>query len=69
MSKTGKNISEVAIDLNKKSGLLGISRVSSDFRDVVNSAKEGNEKRLAIIFFIIRAAILLFFDFITIIKV
>jgi acetate kinase len=30
--------------LNKKSGLLGVSGVSSDSRDVENAAKEGNER-------------------------
>ena len=30
--------------LNKESGLLGISGVSSDFRDVQNAALEGNER-------------------------
>ena len=30
--------------LNKKSGLVGISGVSSDMRDVVNAAKSGNER-------------------------
>lgn len=44
MNKTGKNIQEVASDLNKKSGLLAISGVSSDFRDIVNGSKEGNQR-------------------------
>lgn len=44
MNKTGKNINEVANDLNKKSGLLGISGVSSDFRDIINGSKEGNQR-------------------------
>ena len=30
--------------LNKKSGVLGISGVSSDFRDLENAAKEGNQR-------------------------
>ena len=30
--------------LNKKSGVLGISGVSSDFRDIENAAEEGNER-------------------------
>ena len=30
--------------LNKKSGVLGISGVSSDFRDIENSAEEGNKR-------------------------
>ncbi|MBF8982182.1 acetate kinase [Lutibacter sp. B2] len=30
--------------INKKSGVLGISGVSSDFRDIENAAEEGNER-------------------------
>ena len=32
--KTGKSIEEIDTDLNKNSGMLGISGVSSDFRDI-----------------------------------
>jgi len=32
--------------LNKKSGVLGISGVSSDFRDLENAAEEGNERAI-----------------------
>ena len=42
-NKTGKTISEVTNDLNKKSGFLGISGISSDARDVENAAIEGNK--------------------------
>lgn len=40
------NISSTEADnlLNKKSGVLGISGVSSDFRDVEKAAEEGNER-------------------------
>ena len=34
MDKTGKNVDEVLSDLNKKSGMLALSGVSSDMRDV-----------------------------------
>lgn len=34
MEKTGKSLDEVMNDLNKKSGFLGISKVSSDSRDI-----------------------------------
>ena len=44
--KTGKNVAEVTNDLNKKSGLLGVSGISSDSRDVENAAKEGNERAI-----------------------
>ena len=35
---------EMMTILNKKSGVLGISGVSSDFRDLENAAKEGNQR-------------------------
>ncbi|MFM1540821.1 acetate/propionate family kinase [Helcococcus ovis] len=42
--------------LNKKSGLLGVSGVSSDFRDVLLASQEGNERaKLALDMFINRA--------------
>ncbi len=34
MKKTGKSIDEIDQELNKKSGMLGLSGVSSDFRDI-----------------------------------
>ena len=46
MEKEGKNASEVIDDLNKNSGLLGISGVSNDMRDVVTAAEEGNERAI-----------------------
>jgi acetate kinase len=42
--KTKKTTAEVIDILNKKSGVLGISGVSSDFRDIAAAAKEGNER-------------------------
>ncbi|NCB48563.1 MAG: acetate kinase [Clostridia bacterium] len=49
MDKTGMSVNEVINVFNKKSGLLGLSEVSNDMRDVLKSAKEGNEKsKLAI---------------------
>ena len=44
MKKTGKDIDEILTDLNKKSGLLAVSGVSSDNRDVENGATEGDPK-------------------------
>lgn len=44
--KTGKTLEELTNDLNKKSGLLGVSEVSSDSRDVENAANEGDEKAI-----------------------
>ena len=44
MEKEGKSANEIMNDLNKKSGFLGISELSSDSRDIENGIKEGNEK-------------------------
>ena len=44
MSRHGYSIDEMLNILNKKSGVLGISGVSSDFRDLDNAAAEGNER-------------------------
>jgi len=46
MKKTGKTADEIVNDLNKKSGLLGVSGISSDSRDVEIAAEEGNEKAI-----------------------
>ena len=40
----GKDISEITNMLNKKSGIAGLSEVSSDFRDITKAIEEGNEK-------------------------
>jgi len=40
----GKTSSEIDIILNKESGLLGISGVSSDARDIEDGIKQGNER-------------------------
>lgn len=42
ISKSKKSLDEVISDLNKKSGLLGISGVSSDSRDIEAGVNEGN---------------------------
>lgn len=41
--KEDKNISEIINVLNKKSGIAGLSTVSSDFRDIAKAIDEGNE--------------------------
>lgn len=41
--KTGKSSSEIINVLNKQSGVLGISGVSNDYRDIGKAAKEGNK--------------------------
>jgi len=42
--KEGKTVDEVIDLLNKKSGMLGVSGVSSDFRDVKKAEAEGNHR-------------------------
>lgn len=42
--KEQKTISEVLDILNKKSGVFGVSGVSSDFRDLEQAIQEGNER-------------------------
>ena len=55
MNKTGMNIHEMLNYLNKKSGVLGISGISSDFRDLTAAAEQGNERaKLAIDMFVYR---------------
>ncbi|BDG37128.1 acetate kinase [Saccharococcus caldoxylosilyticus] len=44
MEKTGMTAEEVIEVLNKKSGMLGISGLSSDLRDLEKAAAEGNER-------------------------
>jgi acetate kinase len=44
MNKKNMTIDEVDELLNKKSGVLGISGVSNDFRDIEKAAEEGNER-------------------------
>ena len=49
MNKYGMDIDAMLNVLNKKSGVLGVSGVSSDFRDLETAADEGNERaRLAL---------------------
>lgn len=43
-NKYGYSITETLNILNKKSGVLGISGVSSDFRDLEQAANEGNKR-------------------------
>ena len=44
MNKHGMDITEMLNIMNKKSGVLGISGVSSDFRDLETAASEGNTR-------------------------
>ena len=44
MTKYNMDIKEMLNILNKKSGVLGISGVSSDFRDLEDAAKGGNQR-------------------------
>lgn len=43
MKKENKSIDEVMDILNKKSGVLGLSQISSDFRDLEDATAEGND--------------------------
>lgn len=56
-NKENLSIEEVMNILNKKSGVLGLSGVSSDFRDLEKAGEEGNERaKLAIEVFTYRVA-------------
>lgn len=44
VEECGYTIEEVSESLNKKSGVLGISGVSSDFRDIEDAASKGNKR-------------------------
>ena len=46
MEKEGKNASEIVEDLNKKSGVLGLSQLCSDMRDLVAACDEGNKQAI-----------------------
>jgi len=55
MKRENLSIKEMEDILNKKSGLLGISGISNDFRDLKKAAKKGNKlAKLAIDMFIYR---------------
>ncbi|OAA82740.1 acetate kinase [Clostridium ljungdahlii] len=44
MKRTGMSVDEMDTLMNKKSGILGVSGVSSDFRDVEEAANSGNDR-------------------------
>ena len=44
MGRTGMSAQEIDAYMNKKSGMLGISGISSDFRDLAAATKQGNER-------------------------
>lgn len=46
MEKEGLNTSQINDVMNKKSGVLGLSGVSSDFRDIEQEEEKGNEKAI-----------------------
>lgn len=46
MEKLGKQPQEMAEYLNKESGVLGITHISSDMREIEDAAKEGNERAI-----------------------
>ena len=55
LMKTGWTLNEVETTLNRESGILGISGVSDDMRDIVKKMEEGDDKaRLAVDMFVYR---------------
>lgn len=46
MELEGKNASEIIDDLNKQSGVLGLSEFSNDLRDLVEKCNEGEEQAI-----------------------
>lgn len=42
--QTGMSIKEITMMLNKQSGMLGVSELSSDLRDIMSGIKKGNKK-------------------------
>ena len=46
MEREGKNVGEILDDLNRNSGLLGLSEFSSDMRDINAKCDEGDERAL-----------------------
>ena len=44
LRRTGRTLDEVLDDLSSRSGLLGISGVSGDLRDIERAARDGNER-------------------------
>ncbi|HAM62850.1 MAG: acetate kinase [Firmicutes bacterium GWF2_51_9] len=46
MKKLGKTAEQVIDILNKKSGMLGVSQLSSDARDIEKAVEEGNEQAI-----------------------
>ena len=55
MNNADMTVEEVDTLYNKKSGVLGVSGVSSDFRDIEEAADNGNERaRLALDLFVNR---------------
>lgn len=56
-NRTGANIAQITDDLNKRSGLLGLSELSNDMRELVTAADTGNEQAaLAVEIFTYRLA-------------
>ena len=46
MEKEGKNASEIVEDLNKQSGVLGLSQLCSDMRDLVEACDNDNKQAI-----------------------
>lgn len=46
MKQTNQSIDDIMTSLNKKSGMLGISGISSDSRDIEQAIEQGNERAI-----------------------
>lgn len=46
IKETGKTVEQIFDDLNKKSGFLGVSGISSDSRDIEDAINAGNERAI-----------------------
>ena len=46
VSKTNKTSEEIYQEFNKKSGLVGVSGISSDARDIIEAIKKGNPRAI-----------------------
>jgi acetate kinase len=44
MAATGKNLEDLLKDLSERSGLLGLSGISNDLRDIEEAARQGNPR-------------------------
>jgi acetate kinase len=46
MEKKGLNTNQILDYLNKKSGILGVSGISSDLREVIKASNDGDKRSI-----------------------